>query len=98
MRLDGQRESENVEDRRGQGGRTPMALGGGGIGILVLALIVYLMGGDPRKLLQQAQQQAPAQQQQVDPEAALDPEQEALKKFVAIVLEVKLIAITPNAH
>ena len=86
MRLDGQRESENVEDRRGQGGRTPMALGGGGIGILVLALIVYLMGGDPRKLLQQAQQQAPAQQQQVDPEAALDPEQEALKKFVGIVL------------
>ena len=63
-----------------------MALGGGGIGILVLALIVYLMGGDPRKLLQQAQQQAPAQQQQVDPEAPPDPEQEALKKFVGIVL------------
>ena len=86
MRLDGQRESENVEDRRGQGGRTPMALGGGGMGILVLALIVWLMGGDPRGLLQQAQQQAPAQQQQVDPNAPLDPEQEALKKFVAIVL------------
>lgn len=87
MRLDGQRESENVEDRRGQGGRrSPMALGGGGIGILVLALIVYLMGGDPRKLLQQAQQQAPAPQQQVDPAAPLDPEQEALKKFVGIVL------------
>ena len=56
------------------------------MGILVLALIVYLMGGDPRKLLQQAQQQAPAQQQQVDPDAPLDPEQEALKKFVGIVL------------
>ena len=63
-----------------------MALGGGGMGILVLALIVYLMGGDPRKLLQQAQQQAPAQQQQMDPAAPPDPEQEALKKFVAIVL------------
>ena len=47
MRVDGQRESENVEDARGQGGgRSPLALGGGGLGILVLALIVYLMGGD----------------------------------------------------
>ena len=87
MRTDGQRESENVEDRRGQRGGAPLALGGGGIGILVLALIVYLMGGDPRGLLKQAQQQqAQPQQQQADPEAPLDPEQEALKKFVGVVL------------
>ena len=64
-----------------------MALGGGGIGILVLALIVWLMGGDPRGLLQQAQQQQQAQpQQQAGPEEPRSPEEEALAKFVRIVL------------
>ena len=38
------RESTNVEDRRGMSGRG-MALGGGGLGILVLSLVVYLCGG-----------------------------------------------------
>lgn len=92
MRMDGQRESENVEDARGPSGRMgPMQIGGGGLGILVLALIVYLMGGDPRGLLKQAAQQQQQQQQQApqegdDPNTPLDPEQESLKKFVSIVL------------
>jgi len=46
------RESTNIEDRRGMGGRG-MALGGGGIGVLILALVVWLCGGDPRALLDQ---------------------------------------------
>ena len=42
-----------------------MAIGGGGIGILILALVVYLCGGDPRALLNigtsdQVQQSGPA--------------------------------------
>ena len=88
MRTDGQRESENVEDRRGQGGgRSPMAIGGGGLGILVLALIVYLMGGDPRGLLNQAAKQQQGQpQQQPGPEEPRSPEEEALAKFVKVVL------------
>src|SRR4051812_37103081 len=52
MRTDGGRESDNVEDQRGMGGRG-MAVGGG-VGTLVIALIVYLMGGDPRAVLQNA--------------------------------------------
>ncbi|HET7228682.1 MAG TPA: neutral zinc metallopeptidase [Longimicrobium sp.] len=36
--------SSNVEDRRGMGG---LALGGGGLGALVLGLLYMLLGGDP---------------------------------------------------
>jgi uncharacterized protein len=84
MRLDGQEESENVEDRRSY---SPGGLAiGGGVGTLILALVVYLLGGDPRALLQQQANQGPGgplqQQQQVQP----PPEQEALRHFVAVVL------------
>jgi predicted metalloprotease len=80
MRWQGGRESENVEDRRGGGGGRPMALGGGGI--LVVVLLAWLFGADPIALLQQVQQNArPAQQQ-----AAHNPEQDELVRFVKVVL------------
>lgn len=49
MRLDDQRQSSNIEDRRGLGGRA--MVGGGGLGVLILALVIYLCGGDPSALL-----------------------------------------------
>lgn len=45
-------ESSNIEDRRGMGGRG-LAIGGGGLGTLVLILLVWLCGGDPSALLNQ---------------------------------------------
>ena len=52
MRLEGRRESTNVEDRRGvSGGAIAGGLGGGAI---LIALIVMLLGGDPSSVLQQA--------------------------------------------
>jgi predicted metalloprotease len=54
MRWQGGRQSENVEDRRGPGG--PVMVGGG-LGMLVLVVIVMLLGGDPRPLLQNLPQQ-----------------------------------------
>lgn len=64
MRWGGLRESDNVEDARGIGGGG-LAIGGGGIGILILALVVYLCGGDPRALLNNLQgDQTQVQQQQ----------------------------------
>lgn len=70
MRFGNQRESDNVEDRRGMGGRG-VAIGGGGIGVVILSLIVYLCGGgDIRQLLDslgggtQVEQQQPQQTQQ----------------------------------
>lgn len=52
MRWKDLRQSTNVEDRRGM--RGPVAIGGGGIGVLVLAVAIYMCGGDPSQLLQNA--------------------------------------------
>ncbi len=51
MRWRDQRESENVEDRRGMGGGR-IAIGGGGLGVIILAIAIYMCGGDPSQLLQ----------------------------------------------
>jgi len=50
MRWEGRRESGNVEDRRGS---RAVRYGVGGIGGLVLIVVVMLLGGDPRQLLEQ---------------------------------------------
>ncbi len=45
MRLTGRRESSNVEDRRGMGGGKKAGLGIGGL--VIVALMAWLTGGDP---------------------------------------------------
>lgn len=50
MRWRDQRQSTNIEDRRGMG--RGVALGGGSIGVLILAAVVCLLGGDPRQFLE----------------------------------------------
>lgn len=49
MRLGGRRESSNVEDRRGMSKGKASGLGIGGI--VVVALITWLMGGNPLDVL-----------------------------------------------
>ncbi|HEX6124527.1 MAG TPA: neutral zinc metallopeptidase [Pyrinomonadaceae bacterium] len=44
-------QSSNIEDRRGLGGRG-LAIGGGGIGVIIIALLAILCGVDPRQLLE----------------------------------------------
>jgi len=52
MQWIGRRGSTNVEDRRGQGGSLGGRLGcGGGIGVLIIALIVWIMGGNPLQVI-----------------------------------------------
>ena len=51
MKLDGRRESTNVEDRRGKGG--VKAAGGIGLGGVIIALIIMFMGGDPSQVMEQ---------------------------------------------
>ena len=53
MRLDGRRESENVEGRRRMGTGTKIGLGGIG-GLIIAGLITLLMGGNIGDVLQQA--------------------------------------------
>ena len=87
MRLEGRAESSNVEDRRGQrrsaGG--PAGIGCGGL-ILVL-LLSYFTGQDPRTFLQllgAMQEAAPATQESTAPAAAPG---DSLGKFAAVVLK-----------
>ncbi|WP_284163127.1 neutral zinc metallopeptidase [Frigidibacter sp. SD6-1] len=51
MKWQGRRGSDNIEDRRrmSAGG----AIGGGGLGLVVVALLVWALGGDPIAVLQQ---------------------------------------------
>jgi uncharacterized protein len=54
MRMDDARESENVEDRRGMGGRGFRPGGAGGLGIagvILLLVVSYFLGVDPSQLL-----------------------------------------------
>lgn len=51
MKLDGRRRSENVDDRRGKGLSGKISLGIGGT--IVVALIVWLLGGNPMNFVSQ---------------------------------------------
>ncbi len=79
----GRRESENIEDLRML---TPRRAAVGGVGVIILALITFLLGGDPQALLNQIQQQNNPQAGAEEGKAVLDPAQEELKHFVAVVL------------
>ena len=51
MRLDGRRESRNVKDIRGKGGKTAgMGLGG----LVIVCAITWLLGGNPLDVVRQA--------------------------------------------
>lgn len=53
MRLDGRRSSSNVDDRRGR--RTGLVAGAGGIGgLIITALIIWISGGNPLSVLNNA--------------------------------------------
>ncbi|MBD5255643.1 MAG: zinc metallopeptidase [Barnesiella sp.] len=52
MRLDGRRQSTNVDDRRGRsGGRRGMAVGGGIAGVIIAIVAAFLGGGDISSVL-----------------------------------------------
>lgn len=76
MRWEGGRRSNRIEDRRGM--RVGRGLAGGGLGSIVLLLIALYFGIDPGLLLMDSEPQPQIQ--------ALDPAQEELKEFVAVVL------------
>lgn len=79
MRWQGRRTSQNVEDRRGMGGRG-LVVGGGGLATLVILAIAMLTGMDPRELLQSAPTQTTGAQGGAPP--ADDPQ----AQFVSVIL------------
>jgi len=81
MRWRGERQSSNIEDRRGlSGGKVAV---GGGLGTLLVIIIALLFGADPRQFLEQAPSEQPGQ---VQTSRSQNPEEEKLKQFVAVVL------------
>ena len=81
MRWRGERQSTNIEDRRGVSvGRVAA---GGGLGTLLLMVLALVFGVDPRQFLDQSPTSPPAQVQTSRPQNA---EEEELKQFVAVVL------------
>jgi predicted metalloprotease len=90
MRWQGGRQSENVEDRRGMGGRGPVMVGGG-LGTLVIVVVLLLLGVNPQALLQQMENNQPPGGPGpggMEPGAPgdVDPAQEELRQFVSTVL------------
>lgn len=81
MRWEFGRRSRNIEDRRGMRVGGPVV--GGGIGAIVLAVIVTLLGGDPGVILNQVSQ---SQDGQYDPNYQGTPEEEKLADFTKVVL------------
>jgi uncharacterized protein len=83
MKWKDREESENVEDRRNFNRKaTGIAVGGGGLIIIILALI---FGVDPQKLAGFVGQGDEQQQQEGQAQRKADPEEEELAKFSKVV-------------
>lgn len=85
MKLDGRRESTNVDDRRGLSGGTKAGLGLGGI--LIVGLLTLLMGGDLGDVFQAVQQNGglSAGGQQTE-QVAFSQEEQELATFAKRIL------------
>lgn len=77
------RRSRNVQDMRGRGGGGRAVAVGGGLGTIVLALIVMLLGGDPSVVLDQV---APSDPYPYQTQTEISPEQDQLADFTSVVL------------
>jgi len=82
MKLDGRRQSINVDDRRGRGGMK--TFGGFGLGGIVVALLIYFLGGDPSALMNMAEGTSGYETEQTEYKAS--SEEEALAVFSKQIL------------
>ena len=88
MRLDGRRESNNVEDRRGMSTGAKAGIGGIG-GIIMIALFTLLSGGNLGDVIGNVVQQGAlgsVQEEQVEGQRQFTAEEEELAKFSRQIL------------
>lgn len=83
MRWQGRRQSTNVEDRRGMS--TSKKFVGGGIGTVIIALIIILLGGNPREFLNLSQGGSQVETTR-DADYQLTEHQQEMGAFIAVVL------------
>jgi len=81
MKVEGRRTSNNVEDRRGMSSRGKMAVGGG-LGTVVIALIVLLLGGDPTSVIDSSMESPATESGAI----TTTPEEDAMARYVSVVL------------
>lgn len=88
MRLDDQRESDNIEDRRGESYGGGRGIGGRsiGVGTIVVALVAMYFGIDPRVVLDVATQVSPPPAAVQAPRASRPAAEDELARFTAKVL------------
>ena len=84
MKLNGRRESSNVDDRRRSGMSTAGGIGIGGI--IVAALLTWVMGGNPLDAIQQAAEQQMNVSTQTEGNREFTEEEEELAKFSRQIL------------
>ncbi|MGB3405809.1 MAG: neutral zinc metallopeptidase [Microcoleaceae cyanobacterium] len=78
------RRSQNVEDRRGRSGRGTVAVGGG-MGVLIMAVVAMLFGVDPRIVLEQTASIDNAPYSDTTA-TRRSPQEDQLVEFVSVVL------------
>jgi predicted metalloprotease len=88
MRWRDQRQSSNVEDRRGMSGGRGIALGGGGLGTIILIAVIYFCaGGDISQLLNNLPSTTTQPQTQQQPQGSqTSGADDENKKFASAVL------------
>lgn len=86
MKLDGRRESTNVEDRRGMSRGVKAGIGGGIGGILLIALITFLGGGDLGDVVQNVASSGVLEQTDPQTEQSFSEEEQQLAKFSRQIL------------
>ncbi len=84
MKLNGRRESSNVDDRRRSGLSTAGGIGIGGI--IVAALLTWVMGGNPLDAIQHAAEQQMNVSTQTEGNREFTEEEEELAKFSRQIL------------
>ncbi|PKN39342.1 MAG: flagellar biosynthesis protein FlgM [Deltaproteobacteria bacterium HGW-Deltaproteobacteria-2] len=86
MRWRGERQSDNVEDRRGMSISRGAKVGGiGGIGLIAIVVISMFMGVDPTSILQVVQQNTQSSSVSVE-QSATTAANDDMRNFVAVVL------------
>ena len=83
MKFKGRRQSTNVEDQRGGSSGRSVGLKGGLIGTLAIALVVYLLGGNPLDVLRMSNQ---GQGEVATADAPLSAQEQEMTEFVSVVL------------